>query len=170
MLRETIHCVRVYLDTSAIGGVFDEEFQEDSRRLFKAIRDGRATALISSVTQEELEGASTHVQAVLLDLPADGLVRLPDDPEVEALTEAYLTAGVVTARYRGDAAYIAFATFYGADVLASWNFRHIVNLHRIQQFNAVNLMQGYRPLEIRSPRELFVEEETNGGGSDVEAG
>jgi hypothetical protein len=35
---------------------------------------------------------------------------------------------------------------------------------RIQQFNAVNLIQGYRLLEIRSPRELFVEEDNDGGG------
>ena len=164
MLREVIHRRRVYLDTSVIGGCFDEEFAEDSRRLFAAIRAGRAVALVSSVTQQELDGAPEAVQDVLLDLPEDGLVRLPDDPEVEALTEAYLTAGAVTERYRGDAAHIAFATFYGADVLVSWNFRHIVNLWRIERFNAVNLVQGYRLLEIRSPRELFVEqtEEDNG--------
>ena len=159
MLREPgmIHRRRVYLDTSVIGGCFDEEFAEDSNRLMEAIRAGRAVALISSVTQEELDEAPETVQDVLLDLPEDALVRLPDDPEVDALTEAYLTAGAVTERYRGDAAHIAFATFYTADVLVSWNFRHIVNLWRIERFNAVNLIQGYRPLEIRSPRELFVE-------------
>jgi len=162
MSFELIHRLRIYLDTSIIGGVFDEEFAADSRRLFEAIHGRRATALVSSVTQQELEQAPEHVQALLLDLPREGLVLLPDDPEVEALTEAYLSAGTVTTRYRGDAAHIAFATFYGADVLASWNFRHIVNLRRIQQFNAVNLMQGYRPLEIRSPRELFVEEDNDG--------
>ena len=87
--------------------------------------------------------------------------------EVQQLTEAYLTAGVVTERYREDAAHIAYATVYGADVVASWNFRHIVNLERIQQFNAVNLMQGYRTVEIRSPRELFREDDEQDDEEDV---
>ena len=168
MLRERVHRRRVYLDTSVIGGLFDQEFAVDSHRLFEAIRAGQAVALVSAVTQEELEGAPERVQEVLLTLPEGALVRLPDDPEVEALAEAYLLAGVVVERYRGDATHIAFATFYGADVVASWNFRHIVNLARIEQFNAVNLVEGYRPLEIRSPRELFVEE--NDPAEDEAAG
>jgi hypothetical protein len=30
-----------------------------------------------------------------------------------------------------------------------------VNLDRIRKFNAVNLLQGYQPLEIRSPWEVL---------------
>ena len=72
----------------------------------------------------------------------------------------------MTERYREDAAHIAYATVYAADVLVSWNFRHIVNLDRIRRFNAVNLMQGYRMLEIRSPRELFREDEEREDGEE----
>jgi hypothetical protein len=38
---------------------------------------------------------------------------------------------------------VALATVAHVDVLASWNFPHIVNLGRIRLFNAVNLEQGY---------------------------
>lgn len=105
---------------------------------------------------------------MLLDLPKEGLLELSSSDEVEQLTQAYLSAGVVSERFREDAAHIAYATVYEADVVASWNYRHIVNLARIQQFNAVNLMQGYRTLEIRSPRELFREEneQENDGEAD----
>lgn len=161
-MRSTLRQLRVYPDTSVIGGCFDEEFAEDSNRLFKAIEDGQARALISPMTEEELDPAPERVQRVLLDLPEGAVVRLPAEPEVEALTEAYLAAEAVTERFRGDAAHIAFATVYSADVLASWNFRHIVNLQRIKQFNGVNLVQGYKPLEIRSPRELFIKEDPEG--------
>jgi hypothetical protein len=41
------------------------------------------------------------------------------------------------------------------DVLASWNFKHIVNLRRIKGYNAVNLKMGYATLEIRNPKELI---------------
>jgi len=45
------------------------------------------------------------------------------------------------------------------DVLVSWNFRHIVNLDRIRGFNAVNLRGGYALLEIRSPLEVWKDED-----------
>jgi len=40
-------------------------------------------------------------------------------------------------------------------VLASWNFKHIVNLDRIKLYNSINLAMGYRMLEIRTPREIL---------------
>ena len=56
--------------------------------------------------------------------------------------------------------HIALATVVDADVLVSWNFRHIVNLARIRGYNSVNLRQGYPVLEIRSPLEVFIDEES----------
>jgi hypothetical protein len=54
-----------------------------------------------------------------------------------------------------DCRHIAIATIHKADVLASWNFKHIVNLDRIRGYNGVNLKNGYAALEIRNPRELL---------------
>lgn len=56
--------------------------------------------------------------------------------------------------------HIALATAADADVLVSWNFRHIVRIDRIRLFNAVNIELGYKPLAIYSPREV-VPYETN---------
>jgi hypothetical protein len=47
------------------------------------------------------------------------------------------------------------ATINKVDVLASWNFKHIVNLKRIRGYNAVNLKKGYAMLEIRNPKDLI---------------
>jgi hypothetical protein len=41
-----------------------------------------------------------------------------------------------------------------ADLLVSWNFRHIVHFDKIRLFNSVNLEMGYKPLQIYSPREV----------------
>jgi len=41
-----------------------------------------------------------------------------------------------------------------ADLIVRWNFRHIVQYQKIRGFNAVNLRQGYKNIEIRSPREV----------------
>lgn len=57
-------------------------------------------------------------------------------------------------RFRNDMLYIALATVAEVDVLVSWDFRHIVRLDKIQQFNGVNLELRYKTLSIYSPREV----------------
>ena len=47
------------------------------------------------------------------------------------------------------------ATIDKVDVLASWNFKHIVNLDKIKGYNSVNLKLGYQMIEIRSPKDLI---------------
>jgi hypothetical protein len=42
-----------------------------------------------------------------------------------------------------------------ADVLVSWNFKHIVNLERIRGYNSINFRKGYQMTEIRTPKEIF---------------
>jgi hypothetical protein len=49
----------------------------------------------------------------------------------------------------------AIATVYKVDVLASWNFKHIVNIIRIRGYNSVNLKLGYPVLEIRPPNQII---------------
>lgn len=51
--------------------------------------------------------------------------------------------------------HIALATINQADFLISWNFKHIVNIQRIRGYNSINIKNGYKQLEIRSPRDLM---------------
>ena len=62
---------------------------------------------------------------------------------------------IVTKKYYGDALHIAIATVINVDVLVSWNFKHIVNLKKIKLFNAINSIEGYNILEIRTPSEVI---------------
>jgi len=76
--------------------------------------------------------------------------------EARKLAEYYIKEGIVSEKYLVDAQHIAIATVYKVDVLVSWNFKHIVNLQKIKQYNAINLKYGYTLLEIRSPREVII--------------
>ena len=44
-------------------------------------------------------------------------------------------------------------------MLVSWNFKHIVRFDKIRLFNAVNQEQGYKSIEIYSPREVTTSRE-----------
>lgn len=70
------------------------------------------------------------------------------------LLAAYQAGSVLGPKYTADMLHIALATVAEADLLVSWNFRHIVRFDKIRLFNAANLQQGYKPLAIHSPREV----------------
>ena len=80
------------------------------------------------------------------------MVDLSDD--AEKLAAHYIERGVISSRMIADALHIAVATVAGVDVLVSWNFKHVVNLIRIQGYNTVNREMGYTELDIRTPREI----------------
>ena len=146
--------IRVYVDTSVFGGTQDEEFAESSRRFFGRVRSGEIVVLISQVSLDELAPAPEAVRAVLSELGQQHVQRVPITEEVRALAEAYLAAGVVGEANADDALHVAVATVARADVIVSWNFRHIVNFQRIRCYNSVNLARGYHMLDIRSPLEM----------------
>ena len=117
--------LRVYVDTSVIGGCFDEEFATDSRRVFELARSARLTLIVSDVVLAELAPAPEPVRAMLNALTSSALELRPTDNEVASLRDEYMSAGVLAARWIDDAAHVAAATVARADALVSWNFRHI---------------------------------------------
>ncbi len=143
----------VYLDTSVIGGVFDDEFSVYSKALMDRITSGDVNAFVSDITISEISKAPDFVRD-FFDSIMPFLVVLKVDDEVLGLAESYLKEKIVGKRYFEDSLHIACATVHNLDVLLSWNFKHIVNLNKIVRFNAVNVVNGYKPLHIYSPMEV----------------
>jgi predicted nucleic acid-binding protein len=153
--------LRIYADTSVLGGVFDAEFARWSRALLDDFRLGRYRAVLSDVTAAEVALAPEPVRMVHAELVARGAELVPVSPAALELIEHYEAHGVLGHRYRNDMLHIALATIADADVLVSWNFRHIVRLDKIRVFNAVNLEAGYKALAIHSPREVASQGDEN---------
>lgn len=153
---------RVYLDTSVLGGCFDPEFAEWSNGLIQDLREGLFKPLLSQVTATEIQDAPHQVQILYSEL-------LALDPEIIEATEgaleladAYQARNILTPKFYDDGLHIALATIAEADVLVSWNFKHIVRFDKIRLFNAVNLEYGYKPLQIYSPREVTTHDISEG--------
>ncbi len=146
---------RVYIDTSVIGGCFDTEFEEWSKKLFDDFRTGKKVAVISDITLDELSNAPENVQNNFKALPEENIEMLISEEESRILANKYILEGAVSKKFYEDALHIAISTINQVNVLASWNFKHIVNLDKIRMYNAVNLKNGYSILEIRSPREIL---------------
>ena len=136
---------RVYLDTSVIGGCFDPEFAKWSNGLIQDVRDGRFKPLLSQLTSTEIEDAPEPVQTLYAELRAlDPEIIQATDSALE-LADAYQARNILTPKFYDDGLHIALATTAEADVLVSWNLKHIVHFDKIRLFNAVNLEYGYKP-------------------------
>lgn len=150
--------LRVYLDTSVLGGCFDEEFAEDSNRILQSIRDGKLLALTSEVVVRELTFAPPAVIKNIQDLPPNSFETIDLSDENLELRDAYLAAGILGPRWADDLLHVAIATVSRADAIVSWNFRHIVRLDKIKAYNRVNFEMGYGSLTIVSPKEIRFDE------------
>jgi hypothetical protein len=142
----------IYLDTSVIGGCCDPESEEWSNGLLADVKGGKFSLFLSELSDAEVQDAPEEVRNIYLEFRnyANRILELRS--EAIELADAYLNHGILTMNYRNDARHIALATVAGADVLVSWNFKHVVHFEKIQKFNAVNIEMGYKPILIFSPR------------------
>ena len=145
---------RIYIDTSVFGGYFDEEFAEHTIPLFERLKNKEFTLLFSTVTQDELDNAPTNVKELVRSIKSDFTEFLDTTEEAIDLATEYISENVVGQTSYADCLHIAIATVNRADLLISWNFKHIVNMQRIRGYNSINIKNGYKQLEIRSPRDL----------------
>ena len=146
---------KIYIDTSIVGGYFDDEFSSDTQALFKRLENKEIIFMISSVLQQELQKAPGSVRELLDKYNTDSFEYIELTKEAIELADKYIDEKVVGKTSVDDCRHIALATINKADVLVSWNFKHIVNLDRIKGYNGINLKYGYSVIEIRTPKELL---------------
>jgi hypothetical protein len=151
--------IKIYIDTSVVGGYYDAEFEIETKLFFEEIKQGRFQIIYSSVTDDELLGAPQRVRDLIKELPSKYVTRVELTEEAVALADTYLLEKVVGQTSREDCFHIAIATLYQVDILLSWNFKHIVNYTRIRGYNGVNMKLGYPTIDIRSPKEIVYNEE-----------
>ncbi len=137
-----------------LGGCFDPEFAAWSNGLVRDFRAGRLIPVLSHVTAAEVQDAPEQVREIHQEILTIVETVLPVTEGVLSLVSAYASRKILPAKYEADMRHIALATLAEVDSLVSWNFRHIVRLEKIRQFNAVNVQLGHQALSILSPREV----------------
>jgi len=148
--------LRIYLDTSTIGGCFDPEFSKPSKILFEMFDNHIYIPVISEIVVKELENAPKKVRDKINSLV--DLEFVQSNNQIIELATLYIKSKAIHEKYFDDALHIAIATFYNIDILVSWNFKHIVNINKIHQFNSINILNNFSILEIRSPMEVISNE------------
>ena len=142
---------KIYLDTSVIGGYYDDKFEIETRKLFSKIDSGILQIVYSELTVKEIYRAPQRIIELFerIHLKSKEVVLI--NKEIINLADTYITENVVGLSSRDGCIHIAAATISKSDYLLSWNFKHIVNDRRIYAYNSVNLLLGYPVIEIISP-------------------
>jgi len=149
----------IYLDTSVLNFIFEEKDLEkanSTKELFREIRRGKYPAYILELVLREIGKASSLKRERLLSLIRTyNLPVIEVTPECIVLAEKYMEKKIFPQKYRDDGLHIAIATVHSMDVIVTWNIRHMVKLKTRREVKAINILEGYREIEICTPLEVI---------------
>lgn len=143
------------MDTSVIGGCFDLGIMDDSRELINLVRVGQIKMIRSELLDMELKPARQEIRDICDKIPAGNIIEVVADSRSVSMALRYIRSGALTNKSYYDALHIAMATVNEADILASWNFKHIVNIDKIEKYNIINRNFKYKEIKILSPKAIL---------------
>ena len=136
MIIEFMKKPRVYLDTSVVSHLHQldakQEWQDITKRFWKELEDNKYIACISKFVLDEILKAKEEKQDIMLGyLNSIDYEELQNTREVDILAKKYVEAGIIPVKYIDDAMHIAIATINNCEIIASWNFKHMVKYKTI---------------------------------------
>jgi predicted nucleic acid-binding protein len=155
---KTSRKLKLYIETSTVSHAISDQvpkFKDASLELFKMIKRGMYEAGTSEVVIREINNAQEEKAKQLMDvIKGLDLERLEINEEIEALAEEYIKADLIPVKYIDDALHIATATYYEMDAVVSYNFEHMVKWKTKHGVPSVNVLCGYKAIEIISLMEV----------------
>jgi len=155
---------RIYLETSIFNFYVDNDrgfAHTDTVQLFKEIATGTYEAFTSTYVTNELKKAPEIKRNKMMELISEyNITVLASTNEAVVLADMYIAEGIIPQKYLTDGLHIAIATIYDLDVIVSMNFEHIVKRKTKRGTEAINILRGYRSIEICSPMEMCENEST----------
>jgi len=147
---------RVYLDTTVPSAYIDARAPDRQRLTIEFWQDRLPgyEPVISVLVIAEIRDTPDVQKRRRLELLVETFPSLPATLEAEGLADQYVARGAIPERFRDDALHAAIAVTHQIGLLASWNFKHLVNLQVRREINLINAILGYGPIEIVSPPEL----------------
>jgi hypothetical protein len=155
--------LKAYLDTSVVGALFDNEDMERVKNTRAAldvlVKREKYDPFISNILIEEIDEAPDRLKTSLQQVvEALDFGVLMENDESAQLVDKYMGEGILNKKYRDDARHVALSVVNGMDFVISWNCKHLCNIQKKRKFNAVNLMMGYREIDIVTPLEVIGDE------------
>ena len=152
---------RIYLETTLFNFYVDEgrEAHPYTVQLFKEIAAEKYETFTSTYVTDELEKAPEAKRDKMMNLIVEyGVTVLAPNDEAVKLADIYVAEGIIPQKYRTDGLHIAIATVNNLDMVISMNFQHIVKRKTKVATGSINVLNGYRAVEIYNPMEVVEDE------------
>ncbi|MDR1193866.1 MAG: hypothetical protein LBK98_06865 [Peptococcaceae bacterium] len=154
---------KIYLETTLFNYYFDEDrdAHADTVTLFEECLSGKFEPFTSDYVIKEIEDAPAIKREKMLGLIKQyDITILATTDETDNLAGRYVSEGALPRGSLADASHIAAATVNDLDMIISLNFRHIVKERTIKHTAAINMLLGYRAVEINTPMGVIDDEKT----------
>lgn len=163
--------LKVYLDTSVISHLDQldaPEKMKETKKLWEILKDKELYEVyISSVVFEEIDECKEDKKIILLNYLYDMEYNVVEtNDSIVELAEKIIDFGILKQKSYDDCRHIASAILAGCDIIASWNFKHIVNVKTVRGVKVLTTLEGYKDLLIYPPSVLL----EKGDDSDGETG
>ncbi len=154
----------VYLDSTIPSYYFDER---ESLKPFAGITkmwwEEERSKFDIFTSEETLDGLNEgdypyKVQVIAF---AAKLTLLPPDEKIIDIAGIYLENYVMPQVLKGDAIYLAYASYYKMDFLLTWNCNHLANANKKQHIRFINTRLNLSIPEITTPLELVTEKKND---------
>jgi predicted nucleic acid-binding protein len=151
----------VYLDSTIPSYLFDKregirEFIEITKEWWKQERV-HFRVVISDATIAEVGGGNHPYKEQIMRECISSLEVLPPNEQLVGIVRVYSENHLMPGGATGDAVHLAYASFYGADFLLTWNCNHLANANKRQHIAIINTRLRLSIPEIVTPMELFTE-------------
>jgi predicted nucleic acid-binding protein len=146
----------LYLETSVIGAYLDndEPFRRDLTIRWWEHELADYTPYISPLVVRELERAGEPKRKAYLNL----ISKMPQyeiTEEATILADGYVERGIFHRKYIADALHVALASVNKADLIVTWDFGYIANVHRQARIQLFNTIAGFFVPMIVTPEFLI---------------
>jgi predicted nucleic acid-binding protein len=145
---------KLYLDTSVPSAYYDtskpirqlitQKWFENESSVFELYTSVVAIEEIEKISNPEKK---ENIKRLLI---AHDVHILELSESAVKISQKYMEEGAIPASEPEDALHIAICTVQGIESLASWNFKHIVNINPIKKIRAINLKNNFKIVEIGS--------------------
>ena len=123
--------------------------QSWTRKWWKEYAD-QFTLLSSPAVIDELRRGTSEKTQARIDLIKD-IEMLPAPLKINQIAQTYIDKSIMPQDLFGDAHHLALASFYNADVLLTWNCKHLANLNKIYLIRQINQELGLPTPELATP-------------------
>ncbi|HST60901.1 MAG TPA: type II toxin-antitoxin system VapC family toxin [Longimicrobium sp.] len=158
--------LRAYVETTIPSFYYD--FREspavvsrrEATRRWWADAAERYALVTSAIVQKELAAGTSGRVPLRLALLAQ-MPTLEFTLPVAEIVRHYLQHKLMPAKPVDDAVHLALASYYGCDLIVTWNCRHLANPNKAVHIRRINAGLGIAVPRLVTPQELLQEEKSD---------